>query len=44
MADRAEFLQKVRHRTQRGRYKPTHAPDVAWTPKDEPQYLSLIHI
>ena len=34
MADRAEFLQKVRHRTQRGRYKPTHAPDVAWTPKD----------
>ena len=34
MADRAEFLQKVRHRTRRGRYKPTHAPDVAWTPKD----------
>lgn len=38
MADRAEFLQKVRHRTQRGRYKPTHAPDVAWTPKEEPQH------
>lgn len=38
MADRAEFLQKVRHRTQRGRYKPTHAPDVAWTPKDEPRH------
>lgn len=37
MADRAEFLQKVRHRTQRGRYKPTHAPDVAWTPKDGPR-------
>ncbi len=37
MAERAEFLQKVRHRTQRGRYKPTHAPDVAWTPKDEPR-------
>lgn len=37
MADRAEFLDKVRHRTQRGRYKPTHAPDVAWTPKDEPR-------
>ena len=36
MSDRAEFLEKVRHRTQRGRYKPTHAPDVAWTPKDEP--------
>ncbi|QIN84141.1 hypothetical protein GBA63_16930 [Rubrobacter tropicus] len=38
MADRAEFLQKVRHRTQRGRYKPTNAPDVAWTPKDEPRH------
>ncbi|HKH12223.1 MAG TPA: lactate utilization protein [Rubrobacter sp.] len=37
MADRAEFLQKVRHRTQRGRYKPTHAPDVAWTRKDGPR-------
>ena len=37
MADRAKFLQKVRHRTQRGRYKPTHAPDVAWTPKGEPR-------
>jgi L-lactate dehydrogenase complex protein LldG len=37
VAERAEFLEKVRHRTQRGRYKPTHAPDVAWTPKDEPR-------
>jgi L-lactate dehydrogenase complex protein LldG len=37
VADRAEFLEKVRHRTQRGRYKPTHAPDVAWTPKEEPR-------
>ncbi len=37
MVGRAEFLEKVRHRTQRGRYKPTHAPDVAWTPKDEPR-------
>ena len=37
MADRAEFLQKVRHRTQRGRYKPTHAPDIAWTRKDGPR-------
>ncbi len=37
MADRAEFLQKVRHRTQRGRYKPTHAPDVAWTRKNGPR-------
>ncbi len=37
MVGRAEFLEKVRHRTQRGRYKPTHAPDVAWTPKDGPR-------
>lgn len=37
MADRPEFLQKVRHRTRRGRYKPTHAPDIAWTPKDAPR-------
>lgn len=37
MADRAEFLRKVHHRTRRGRYKPTHAPDVAWTPKEEPR-------
>jgi L-lactate dehydrogenase complex protein LldG len=29
--DRAEFLASIRHRTQAGRYKPTHAPDVAWT-------------
>ncbi len=33
MADRAEFLEEIRHRTSTGRYKPTHAPDVAWTPK-----------
>jgi L-lactate dehydrogenase complex protein LldG len=32
MADRAEFLESIRHRT--GRYKPTHAPDVAWTAKE----------
>ncbi len=36
MPDRAEFLESIRHRTQAGRYKPTNAPDVAWTPKDEP--------
>ncbi len=30
MADRARFLEAIRERT--GRYKPTHAPDVAWTP------------
>jgi L-lactate dehydrogenase complex protein LldG len=28
---RAEFLASIRHRTQSGRYKPTNAPDVAWT-------------
>jgi len=33
---RAEFLESIRHRTQAGRYKPTNAPDVAWTPKEEP--------
>lgn len=35
MADHAGFLEKVRHRTRRGRYKPTHAPDSAWTPREE---------
>ena len=35
MADRAEFLESIRHRV--GRYKPTHAPDVAWTPGEEPR-------
>jgi L-lactate dehydrogenase complex protein LldG len=28
---RTEFLASIRHRTQAGRYKPTNAPDVAWT-------------
>lgn len=37
MADRKEFLKTIRHRTRAGRYKPTHAPDVPWTPKDEPR-------
>jgi len=37
MADRKEFLEAIRHRTRTGRYKPTRAPDVAWTPKGEPQ-------
>ena len=36
MADRAEFLESIRRRTRTGKYKPTHAPDVAWTPKSEP--------
>ncbi len=37
MADRKEFLTTIHHRTRAGRYKPTHAPDVPWTPKDEPR-------
>ncbi len=37
MSGRAEFLEKVRHRTRRGRYKPTHAPDSAWTVGDGPR-------
>jgi L-lactate dehydrogenase complex protein LldG len=39
---RAEFLQSIRHRTRAGRYKPTNAPDVAWTPKDEPHESGTI--
>ena len=31
MPGRAEFLQSIRHRTRAGRYRPTNAPDVAWT-------------
>jgi L-lactate dehydrogenase complex protein LldG len=37
MADRAEFLESIRHRTRAGKYKPTHAPDVAWTREDGPR-------
>ena len=37
MSGRAEFLESIRHRTQAGRYKPTNAPDVAWTRKGEPR-------
>jgi L-lactate utilization protein LutC len=37
VADRAEFLKSIRHRTRTGKYKPTHAPDVAWTSKGEPR-------
>ncbi|HEX2181280.1 MAG TPA: lactate utilization protein [Rubrobacteraceae bacterium] len=40
MADRAEFLESIRHRTRTGRYKPTHAPDVAWTRKEDRPYES----
>jgi L-lactate dehydrogenase complex protein LldG len=32
MADRREFLESIRHRTRRGRYKPTKSPDSVWTP------------
>ena len=37
MADRAEFMESIRHRTRTGRYKPTNAPDIAWTPGEEPR-------
>ncbi len=37
MADRAEFLQSIRHRTRVGKYQPTRAPDVAWTPQGHPR-------
>ena len=37
MANREEFLESIRHRTRTGQYKPTHAPDVAWTTKDGPR-------
>ncbi len=37
MADRAEFMESIRHRTRTGRYKPTQAPDIAWTPGEEPR-------
>jgi len=36
MADRAEFMERVRHRTRTGAYRPTHAPDVAWTREGAP--------
>jgi L-lactate dehydrogenase complex protein LldG len=37
VSGRAEFLESIRHRTQAGRYKPTNAPDVAWTREGEPR-------
>src|SRR3712207_9353022 len=42
MADKAEFLEAIRHRTRTGQYKPTHAPDVAWTSGAEPRESSPI--
>jgi L-lactate dehydrogenase complex protein LldG len=37
VANREEFLKSIRHRTRTGKYKPTHAPDIAWTLKGEPR-------
>ena len=42
MANRTEFLASIRHRTRTGKYKPTHAPDVAWTRKESPPELRPI--
>jgi L-lactate dehydrogenase complex protein LldG len=42
VSDRAEFLEEIRHRTSAGRYKPTHAPDVAWTPGEAPREVPPI--
>jgi L-lactate dehydrogenase complex protein LldG len=42
MADRAEFMESIRHRTRRGRYKPTQAPDIAWTSEGEPPEIPPI--
>ena len=36
MADRARFLENIRHRTRTGRYRPTRAPDSVWTPRGTP--------
>lgn len=37
MARRSEFIESIRHRTRTGKYRPTHAPDVAWTEGEEPR-------
>ena len=37
VTDRTEFLKSIRHRTQAGQYKPTKAPDVAWTSTGAPR-------
>jgi L-lactate dehydrogenase complex protein LldG len=42
MANRTEFLTSIRHRTRTGKYKPTHAPDVAWTRKESPPEIRPI--
>lgn len=40
MAGRAEFLDSINHRTRSGRYKPTVAPDSAWTRTPERPFES----
>lgn len=37
MAGRSEFIESIRHRTRTGKYRPTHAPDVAWTEGEGPR-------
>ncbi len=37
MTDRARFVESIRNRTRAGNYRPTHAPDVAWTREDGPR-------
>jgi L-lactate utilization protein LutC len=43
LADRTRFLEAVRGHTRAGRYKPTHAPDVAWTERADPRPPEPIH-
>jgi L-lactate dehydrogenase complex protein LldG len=40
VADRTEFLDNIRHRTRSGQYKPTNAPDAAWTRAPERAFSS----
>jgi len=40
VTDRAEFLDSIRHRTRSGQYKPTNAPDAAWTRTPERPFTS----
>ncbi len=40
MAHRAEFLDSINHRTRSGKYKPTIAPDAAWTRTPDRPYES----
>jgi L-lactate utilization protein LutC len=42
MAERTQFLETIRHRTRAGQYRPTHAPDVAWTMGAEPRERGYI--